>query len=115
MSKDETLTVATHEPLRVRLALTSRTDHSVTTRPAPDCVAPLADLSEGRRLEYLTIAWNVVEAVVSIGAGAMAGSTALIGFGADSVTGPPPVGATMRNVPSPIGSRYLGGDRGQGA
>ncbi len=42
-------------------------------------------LREGRRLEYLTIAWNVVEAVVSIAAGIVAGSTALIGFGVDSV------------------------------
>ncbi len=39
----------------------------------------------GRRLEYFTIGWNVVEAAVAIGAGAAAGSIALIGFGADSV------------------------------
>jgi divalent metal cation (Fe/Co/Zn/Cd) transporter len=32
-----------------------------------------------------TIAYNVVEAVVAIGAGTVAGSTALIGFGLDSV------------------------------
>jgi len=37
------------------------------------------------RLEYLTVAWNVVEAVVAITAGALAGSTALVGFGGDSV------------------------------
>ena len=36
-------------------------------------------------MEYLTIAWNVVEAVVSITAGLFAGSTALVGFGVDSV------------------------------
>lgn len=35
-------------------------------------------------LEYSTVGWNVVEAVVAIGAGAIAGSVALIGFGADS-------------------------------
>jgi cation diffusion facilitator family transporter len=35
-------------------------------------------------LEYSTVGWNVVEAVVAIGAGAVAGSVALIGFGADS-------------------------------
>jgi cation diffusion facilitator family transporter len=35
-------------------------------------------------LEYYTVGWNVVEAVVAIGAGAVAGSVALIGFGADS-------------------------------
>lgn len=39
----------------------------------------------GRRLEYLTIAWNAVEALVSIVAGIAAGSTALVGFGVDSV------------------------------
>jgi len=41
-------------------------------------------LREGRALEYLTISWNAVEAVVSIWAGLLAGSTALIGFGVDS-------------------------------
>ena len=35
-------------------------------------------------LEYLTVGWNVVEAAVAIGAGLLAGSVALIGFGADS-------------------------------
>jgi divalent metal cation (Fe/Co/Zn/Cd) transporter len=44
-----------------------------------------AQLDEGRRLEYLTIGWNVVEAAVSIWAGLVAGSTALVGFGVDSV------------------------------
>lgn len=43
-----------------------------------------AILGEGRRLEYLTIGWNVVEAAVSIWAGLVAGSTALVGFGVDS-------------------------------
>jgi divalent metal cation (Fe/Co/Zn/Cd) transporter len=36
------------------------------------------------RLEYFTVGWNVVEAFVAIGAGVIAGSVALIGFGADS-------------------------------
>jgi divalent metal cation (Fe/Co/Zn/Cd) transporter len=36
------------------------------------------------RLEYFTVGWNVVEAVVAIGAGIIASSVALIGFGADS-------------------------------
>lgn len=43
------------------------------------------ELRAGRRLEYLTIGWNVVEAAVSIGAGLLAGSTALVGFGVDAV------------------------------
>lgn len=40
---------------------------------------------KGRWLEILTLAWNTVEAVISIAAGVLAGSTALIGFGIDSV------------------------------
>ena len=35
-------------------------------------------------LEYFTVGWNIVEAAVAIGAGLIAGSVALIGFGADS-------------------------------
>jgi cation diffusion facilitator family transporter len=35
-------------------------------------------------LEYFTVGWNVVEGVVAIIAGVIAGSVALIGFGADS-------------------------------
>jgi len=36
-------------------------------------------------LEYFTIAWNVIEAIVAVGAGWIAGSIALVGFGLDSV------------------------------
>ena len=36
------------------------------------------------RLEWFTIGWNVVEAVVAIGAGIIASSVALVGFGMDS-------------------------------
>ena len=43
------------------------------------------DAARGRRLEYFTLGWSVIEAVVAIGAGAGAGSIALVGFGADSV------------------------------
>lgn len=39
----------------------------------------------GRRLEYLTLAWNSLEALAAIGAGLFAGSIALVGFGFDSV------------------------------
>lgn len=38
----------------------------------------------GRRLQYVTIAWNSAECLISIGAGVVAGSIALIGFGFDS-------------------------------
>jgi divalent metal cation (Fe/Co/Zn/Cd) transporter len=37
------------------------------------------------RLEYFTIAWNVIEALVALGAGFLAGSIALVGFGLDSL------------------------------
>jgi divalent metal cation (Fe/Co/Zn/Cd) transporter len=43
------------------------------------------DVRRGRRLEYLTIGWNSLEGVVAVGAGAAAGSIALVGFGMDSV------------------------------
>lgn len=42
-------------------------------------------VARGRRLEYLTIAWNGFEAAVALGSGLMAGSIALVGFGLDSV------------------------------
>src|SRR3990172_6712657 len=38
----------------------------------------------GKRLEYFTIAWNSVEGLVGVLAGAMAGSISLVGFGVDS-------------------------------
>ena len=42
-------------------------------------------LGAALRLEYVTVGWNTVEAVVALAAGAVAGSQALIGFGGDSV------------------------------
>jgi divalent metal cation (Fe/Co/Zn/Cd) transporter len=36
------------------------------------------------RLEYFTVAWNVLEGVVAIASGVVAGSIALVGFGLDS-------------------------------
>jgi len=44
-----------------------------------------AVVARGRRLEYLTIAWNGFEAAVALIAGLIAGSVALVGFGLDSV------------------------------
>ena len=37
------------------------------------------------KLEYILVGWNVVEAAAAIGAGVVAGSIALIGFGLDSI------------------------------
>jgi divalent metal cation (Fe/Co/Zn/Cd) transporter len=41
-------------------------------------------LQRGLLLEYVTVGWNVVEGVIAVAAGVLAGSPALIGFGADS-------------------------------
>jgi divalent metal cation (Fe/Co/Zn/Cd) transporter len=38
----------------------------------------------GRRLEYFTIAWNMLEGLIAVVAGAIAGSISLVGFGVDS-------------------------------
>jgi len=38
----------------------------------------------GRRLEYFTIGWNSVEGIAAVGAGVLAGSISLLGFGVDS-------------------------------
>jgi len=38
----------------------------------------------GKRLEYFTIAWNSLEGIVAVGAGILAGSISLVGFGVDS-------------------------------
>lgn len=38
----------------------------------------------GKRLEYFTIAWNSLEGLVAVIAGAIAGSISLLGFGVDS-------------------------------
>jgi divalent metal cation (Fe/Co/Zn/Cd) transporter len=40
--------------------------------------------ARGQRLEYFTIAWNSLEGVIAVGAGALAGSVSLVGFGVDS-------------------------------
>lgn len=53
---------------------------------APDSMALRPALvRRGLALNYITIAYNVVEAVVAIGAGVVSGSVALLGFGLDSV------------------------------
>jgi hypothetical protein len=50
--------------------------------PRPDRL-PL--IREAFRLEWFTIAWMIVEAVVATGAGSTAGSLVLVAFGLDSV------------------------------
>ena len=43
------------------------------------------NIKRARLLEYFTIGWNMIEAFVSVGAGFVAGSPSLIGFGVDSL------------------------------
>ena len=56
-----------------------------------DQIAVLGDVDRvlqtraGRRVEYLSIAWTSLEAIIGIGVGIAAGSVALIAFGADSI------------------------------
>jgi divalent metal cation (Fe/Co/Zn/Cd) transporter len=45
----------------------------------------LALVRRGLWLNYLTISYNAIEAVISLAAGLIAGSVALVGFGVDSV------------------------------
>jgi divalent metal cation (Fe/Co/Zn/Cd) transporter len=52
------------------------TDAVIATRPAL--------VRRGLKLNYLTLAYNTVEAIVSLAAGVVAGSVALVGFGVDS-------------------------------
>ena len=44
----------------------------------------VAVVRHGRRLEYFTIAWNTIEGLIAVVAGAFAGSISLVGFGIDS-------------------------------
>jgi divalent metal cation (Fe/Co/Zn/Cd) transporter len=55
------------------------------TRRPESSAAGAADIRAGRRLEFFTLGWNLVEAIVAVGAGLVAGSIALVGFGVDSV------------------------------
>ena len=52
------------------------------TTPTKDSAA---DIRVGRRIEYISIAWTSIEALAAVVAGVLAGSIALVGFGADSV------------------------------
>jgi divalent metal cation (Fe/Co/Zn/Cd) transporter len=65
--------------------LTDQHAHPATTTP-PDAGSTDDGLRRrALRLSYLTVAWNAVECAVSVTAGAMAGSAALVGFGLDSL------------------------------
>src|SRR5579871_126682 len=55
--------------------------------PAPSILPPdrLLLIREAFRLEWLTVGWMTIEAVVSIGAGIAAGSLVVLAFGIDSL------------------------------
>jgi len=52
---------------------------------APISIERATLVRRGLRLNYLTIGYNSIEAVVSLVAGLLAGSVALVGFGIDSI------------------------------
>jgi divalent metal cation (Fe/Co/Zn/Cd) transporter len=55
---------------------------AATVRPAPGERA--AAVARARRLNQISLAWNVAEGVVAVIAGVAAGSVSLVGFGIDS-------------------------------
>jgi len=65
--------------------MTDQTCTAGCCAPAPPADRQLALTRRIRWLVAATITYNIVEAVVAIGAGTVASSTALVGFGLDSV------------------------------
>src|SRR5216684_5558024 len=51
---------------------------------ASDTLTRQAAVGRGIALEHLTVVWNILEGIVAILSGALAGSVALMGFGIDS-------------------------------
>ncbi|HLK33630.1 MAG TPA: cation transporter [Terriglobales bacterium] len=62
----------------------SQSSNPITQLPGYSIARSLA-VRRGRRLEYLTLAWNSAEGICSLIAGLLAGSIALVGFGLDSL------------------------------
>ena len=58
---------------------------SIAARSTPNDPIRAALVQRGLRLNYVGIGYNVLEAFVAVGAGLVAGSVALVGFGFDSV------------------------------
>ena len=56
----------------------------MSTQPVTSDLTRTQAVRRGRVLEYLTIGWNILEGLVAVGSGFVAGSTALFGFGVDS-------------------------------
>lgn len=64
-----------------------------------------SDLGRGLLLEYFTIAWNILEAIVGLIAGIAAGSVALVGFALDSVVEASSGGVLVWRLRSEAGGR----------
>jgi divalent metal cation (Fe/Co/Zn/Cd) transporter len=62
--------------------VTSTSESPVTGRPT---AGPDGLHHRALRLEWITTSWNIIEAVVAIGAGVISRSIALVAFGADSL------------------------------
>jgi divalent metal cation (Fe/Co/Zn/Cd) transporter len=65
--------------------MTTHAEHSPTKSMAPLPPDFAALHRRALHLEILTTLWNVAEAVIAIGSGAVAGSSALVAFGVDSL------------------------------
>jgi divalent metal cation (Fe/Co/Zn/Cd) transporter len=53
--------------------------------PVTNPESRISVIASGKRLEYFTIGWHVLEGVISTAAGIAAGSLSLVGFGVDSL------------------------------
>ena len=62
-----------------------RTDHHHVHHSDMDPAVRAGAISKALRLEYISLAWNLVETVVGFVAGIASGSIALVGFALDSV------------------------------
>src|SRR5690349_11287903 len=65
------------------MAASSQPPNSITHSSDSTITRSLA-ARRGRRLEYITLAWNSDEGIAELVAGFLAGSIALVGFGLDS-------------------------------
>jgi divalent metal cation (Fe/Co/Zn/Cd) transporter len=70
---------------------------------APQLEPRLALVERGLRLNYITIAYNSIEAIVALIAGIVSGSVALVGFGLDSVIEVTASGAAQWRLRSDVG------------
>jgi divalent metal cation (Fe/Co/Zn/Cd) transporter len=60
-------------------------DHTALALPVAADRRRVRLVARARALAWLGVGWHVVEAAIAVGAGAVAGSIALVGFGADSL------------------------------